>query len=56
MDRETKRKYWFNDKCRESIAKRTKLRYKIIQRKIGKNMNREEKKLMQSLEEKKDFI
>jgi len=27
----TKRKDWFNDKCRESIAKRSKLRYKMIQ-------------------------
>lgn len=54
----TKRKDWFNDKCQELIAKRTTLKYKITLIKIGKNMNREEKKLMQSLKEKekKDYI
>jgi len=32
-----KRKDWFNDKCRELIAKRTKLRYKIIQNNSEEN-------------------
>jgi len=33
----TKRKDWFNGKCRESIAKRTKLRYKMIQKSLEEN-------------------
>lgn len=51
----TKRKDWFNDKFQESIEKRIKLRYKITQMKIGKNMNKEENKLMQPSEEKKYY-
>lgn len=37
MDRKTKRKDWFNDKCRELITKRTKLRYKTIQNNSEEN-------------------
>ena len=55
----TKRKDWFNDKFRESIAKRTTLRYKMIQNNSDENRKEYEQGRKQThaiIRKKKDYI